>query len=192
MSTTLRRQAAVGLRVLLLFTVLCGIAFPLLARGVSRIPGLSHRAGGPVVAGGGSSPVGMVPVVTDTVADPFFHARPAASSVEVATASAGPAAPHRTDPVAERRTEIAEREGVDPAVVPADAVTTAPSGLDPHVSLGYANLQVARVARVTGLPVADVCRMVDESTSGRLLGALGERVVNTTTLNLAVSAARSP
>ena len=94
------------------------------------------------------------------------------------------------DAVHQRRALIAAREGVAPEAVPADAVTASASGLDPDISPEYAALQVGRVARVTGLPVAQVQDLVAAASSGRTLGFLGEPTVNVTELNLAVTAAR--
>ena len=74
--------------------------------------------------------------------------------------------------------------------MPADAVTASGSGVDPHISPAYADLQVARVARVTGLPEAQVRELVAAATDGRVLGFLGEPGVNVTRLNLAIAGAR--
>jgi potassium-transporting ATPase KdpC subunit len=68
--------------------------------------------------------------------------------------------------------------------VPADAVTASGSGLDPDISPAYADLQAARVARARGLPVDRVMQLVEDHTSGRLLGFLGEPAVNVVQLNL--------
>lgn len=203
MFTTLRRQTAVGLRLLLVMTVLCGIAYPLAIWGVSRIPGLSARAEGSVLPGGaGSSLIGIDPVAADPAADPYFHTRPAANTVQD-DAVLGPADTTTSGgsnrggfdeellaAVQERRALIAAREGVVPEAVPADAVTASASGLDPHISPEYATLQVARVARVSGLPVPEIERLVAEHRSGRTLGVLGEPRVNVPELNLAVRDAR--
>jgi K+-transporting ATPase ATPase C chain len=147
----------------------------------------------------GSSLIGIDPVATDPAADPFFHTRPSASAKDVL----GPGDPSTSggsnqggfstkllDQVEQRRAAIAAREGVAPGTVPADAVTASASGVDPDISPAYADLQVSRVSRVTGLPEAQVRALVAEATSGRVLGFLGDPGVNVTRLNLAVAAAR--
>ncbi|ANY08220.1 potassium-transporting ATPase subunit C [Pseudonocardia sp. HH130630-07] len=202
MLTTLRRQTAVGLRLLLVLTVLCGITYPLAIWGVSRIPGLSTGAEGSVLPGGaGSAVIGIDPVAADPAADPYFHTRPAANTAEddavlgpADTSTSGGSNKGGFDDelvaaVQQRRDLIAAREGVPPAEVPADAVTASASGLDPDISPAYARLQVARVARVTGLPEAEIGRFVAEHTAGRTLGILGEPRVNVGELNLAVRTA---
>jgi potassium-transporting ATPase KdpC subunit len=202
MLTMLWRQAATGLRLLLVFTVLCGVAYPLAVYGVAHLPGLAARAEGSVLTTPDGTPVGspligVDPVAADPAADPYFHTRPAASADDVLgpadTTTSGGSNKGGFDAdllaaVHQRRALIAEREGVDPARVPPDAVTASASGLDPHISPEYAALQAPRVARVTGLPEAQVTALVAEATDGRLLGYLGERGVNVTELNLAVRA----
>ena len=201
MLTTLRRQAGTGLRLLIVFTIVCGLVYPLAVWGVSRIPGLAGTAEGSLVGTAGSSVIGIDPVPADPAADPYFHTRPAASADDVlgpadTTTSGGSNkaadSADLLDAVSQRRALIAQREGVAPEAVPADAVTASASGLDPGISPAYAALQAARVARVTGLPVAQVRALVADATSGRPLGFLGEPTVNVTELNLAIRHAVSP
>ncbi len=203
MLTMLARQTAAGLRVLLVLTVLLGIAYPLAVWGVAHLPGLSDKAEGSVItvdgSAVGSSLIGVDPVPADAAADPYFHTRPSASAEDVL----GPGDPSVSggsnkagdstdllDAVTQRRELIAAREGVAAELVPPDAVTASGSGVDPHISPAYAELQVARVARVTGLSEDRVRALVAEHTAGRFLGILGEPGVNVTELNLAVQAAR--
>ncbi|MFC5994457.1 potassium-transporting ATPase subunit C [Pseudonocardia hispaniensis] len=206
MFSLLTRQTVAAVRVLLVLTVLLGIGYPLTVWGVSHLPGLRDKAEGSLLAAPdgtptGSALIGIDPVAPDPAADPFFHTRPSASAT-------GPLGPGDTatsagsnkggfdigllDTVTQRRELIAAREGVEPARVPADAVTASASGLDPHISPAYAQLQVPRVARVNGLSEMAVTRLVVAKTDGRPLGFLGEPGVNVTELNLAVAAAREP
>jgi K+-transporting ATPase ATPase C chain len=101
----------------------------------------------------------------------------------------GPEAPALIKAIKQRKAEIAEREGVPESAVPPDAVTASGSGLDPDISVAYAELQVPRVARATGLSEAAVRQLVDEHTAGRTWGVLGEPHVNVLELDIAVQQA---
>ena len=200
MISLLLRQGGAALRMLLAATVVLGLVYPLAVWGVSRLPGLHGPAEGSVLAGdSGSALIGIDPVPADPAADPYFHTRPSASAEDVL----GPGDPSTSGgsnqggfsekllgQVEQRRAAIAAREGVAPEAVPADAVTASASGIDPHISPAYAELQVARVAGVTGLPAEQVRALVADATEGRALGFLGEPAVNVTRLNLAVATAR--
>jgi potassium-transporting ATPase KdpC subunit len=190
---SLAKQALAGLRILLVMTVLTGILYPLGVWVVSRIPGLQANAEGSVVQVDGttvgSDLVGIDPVAKDPNNDPWFHSRPSAAA-DSATSGGSNKGGFDEDLVAtikERKDTIAKREGVDPAQVPADAVTASGSGLDPDISPAYADLQIARVARVNGLSEAEVRALVEKYTDGQLLGAPG---VNVLELNVAVQAAK--
>ncbi|MFI6032143.1 potassium-transporting ATPase subunit C [Amycolatopsis magusensis] len=179
-------QAAAGLRVLLVMTVLLGVAYPLGVWAVSRIPGLQANAEGSIVMRDGqavgSELIGIDPVAADPAADPWFHTRPSATG-DPSTSGGSNKSGFNEDLVAEvgeRQAAIAAREGVAPAAVPADAVTASASGVDPSISVAYAELQVPRVARNTGVPPDRVAELVREHTTGVLPG------VNVLQLNLAV------
>ena len=194
------KQVWAGLLVLLALTVVLGVIYPAAVWGVSRISSGSAE-GSPVTdAAGcvvGSAWVGVDPQVAEGQQDPFFHNRVVGSvSDEDPFATGDPAAalPSNQGPssevlagfVIERRAAIAAREGVDPASVPVDAVTGSGSGIDPHISPAYAELQVARVAANNGISEDKVRDLVAEHTDGRQLGFLGVERVNVLELNLAL------
>jgi K+-transporting ATPase ATPase C chain len=201
MLTLLTRQAGAALRMLVVATVALGLVYPLAVWGVTHVPGLASQAEGSIVLGADGAPVGSTligidPVPADPANDPYFHTRPSASAEDVL----GPGDPSTSGgsnkggfsddllaAVEQRRTAIAQREGVSPDRVPADAVTASASGVDPHISLAYAELQVPRVARVTGLGEERVRELVAASTDHAVLGIFGADGVNVTELNLAVA-----
>lgn len=189
MIRTLLRQTATGAKVLLVATLLLGVGYPLAVWGVSRLPGLHERAeGSPLVVDGrvvGSALIGVDPVATGP--DPFFHTRPSATGPD-STGGSNLSAfnPEQLRAQQQRRAAVAAREGVAPQRVPDDALTASASGVDPGISPAYAELQVPRVARATGLPEPRLRAMIAEVTGG---GLLAERTVAVPELNAAVARA---
>ncbi|GAA2018084.1 potassium-transporting ATPase subunit KdpC [Pseudokineococcus marinus] len=192
------RLAGACLRLLLALTLLLGVAYPgavLLAGRLvpERADGSPVRVDGAVV---GSALLGQaVPDGPD--GDAWFHPRPSAAGdgydpLASGASNLGPSSPELLALVEERRTAVAAREGVDPAAVPPDAVTSSGSGLDPHVSPEYAALQVPRVARERGLAEAEVRALVEGASRGRALGFVGEPVVDVLALNVALEDAAGP
>jgi K+-transporting ATPase ATPase C chain len=212
----LPRQTWAGVRILLVLTVVTGIVYPLAVWAVSRTPGLEARAEGSIVTdqGGavGSGLIGTNPIDPNAKADPtddrYFHTRPSEQASDfsftdrtklglgpVDPSSSGASNKAQNDDVlfaqiAARRAFIARREGVSPAQVPPDAVTASASGLDPAISPAYAYLQAARVARVNGLPDAQVLRIVTAAIVPPPLHVLGDPTVDVLTVNIAVAAAQ--
>ncbi|MBM4600394.1 potassium-transporting ATPase subunit C [Rhodococcus hoagii] len=193
------KQVWAGLLVLLALTAVLGCCIrPPCGRGAHRLGvrgGLSGpRRRGCVV---GSRWVGVDPQVPAGEPDPFFHNRVVGSVADEDPFAPGdPAAalPGNQGPSSEvlagfveaRRAAVAEREGVASHDVPVDAVTGSGSGIDPHISPAYAQLQVPRVAAVTGLGEDRVRELVAEHTEGRQLGFLGAERVNVLELNVAL------
>lgn len=198
------RQSLAGLRVLLVMTVLVGVAYPLLVTGFAAVAAPWQSAGSLVTETGerttepadavGSAIIGQV--VEDAGADDLFLPRPSAAGdgydmLSTYGSNYGPESPDLITSITEAKAEVAEREGVAESQVPPDAVTASGSGLDPDISQAYAALQVPRVAAATGLAEDDVRRLVAEETSGRTFGVLGEPHVNVLLLNIAVQRAVS-
>jgi potassium-transporting ATPase KdpC subunit len=190
------RQHLAALRALLVFTVVCGIAYPLVMVGLAQA-GLPHQANGSLVtyhgrvvgssllcqefttARGAPLPQYFQPRPSDTTG---YGCNPLASGgSNLATTSKILA---RT--IEARRQQVAKFNGVSPASVPPDAVTASAAGLDPHISPAYAYLQVDRVARARHLSPATVRALVTSHVQGRNLGFLGEPRVNVLELNLAL------
>jgi K+-transporting ATPase ATPase C chain len=196
----LGRHSLVGLRALVVMTLLMGLAYPLAITGVAQTA-FDWRASGSLVRADGTrttsydDAVGSALVGQAAAGPEWFHPRPSAAGdgwdpLATGGSNLGPQNPDLVATIEERRAAVAEEEGVDPADVPVDALTASASGLDPHVSPAYAALQVARVARENGLAEAQVRALVAEHTHGRTLGFLGEPRVDVLALNTAVAGLR--
>jgi potassium-transporting ATPase KdpC subunit len=183
------RQSWAGLKVLLAFTVVLGLAYPLVVTGISQV--LFHgRANGSLIERDGEV-VGSSLIGQTFEGAEWFHSRPSAAGdgydpLATGGSNLGPESEELLALVEERRAAVAEEDVVEPADVPADALTASASGLDPHISPAYAHQQVDRVAEERGLGADEVRRLVDDHVRGRGLGFLGGERVNVLELNLAL------
>ncbi|MBF4764427.1 potassium-transporting ATPase subunit KdpC [Nocardioides islandensis] len=181
-----------GLRILLVMTVLLGLAYPLVLTGFAQVA-VPGRADGSIVERDGK-PVGSSLIGQSFADDPsYFQSRPSAAGdgydpLASSASNLGPESPDLLQLIADRRAAAAELDGTAPADVAPDALTASASGLDPHISPEYAAQQVARVARERGLSEDVVRRLVEQHTTERTLGFLGEPRVNVLELNLALDA----
>jgi potassium-transporting ATPase KdpC subunit len=202
-----RRQLFPALMMLVVFTVITGLAYPLAVTGIAQ--GLfGDKADGSLVRNADGEVVGSSLIGQNFTEPGYFHPRPSAAgdgydSSASSGSNRGPTNPkflvgEEDDPatddadetfdgVEQRAAAFREENGLaDDAEVPVDAVTASASGLDPHISVANARLQAERVADERGMPVEDVLALVDDHTSGRDLGFLGEKGVNVLELNLAL------
>ena len=189
MLTDFTRQSLAALRLLLVLTVILGVGYPAAVWGVGQAFG-DRAAGQPVSVDG--QVVGSRLIGQNFDGDQWFHSRPSANDYDTlasAPSNLGPLNPDLIASIEERRAAIAAAEAVDPSEVPADAVTASGSGLDPHISPAYAELQAAASPRSTGSTLAEVEELIEENTQGRFLGFHGEPGVNVLELNVAVQAA---
>ena len=179
-----------ALVMLLLLTVVTGIAYPLVVTGIANAAFPDKAAGSLIVQN--DKPLG-----SSLIGQPFadakhFWSRASATSPYPYNASAssgsnqGPLNPALTDAVTARVKVLRDADPGNTAPVPAELVTASASGLDPHISPAAAEYQVARVAKARGLDAQKVRTLVTQVTEERQLGFLGEPRVNVLRLNLAL------
>jgi K+-transporting ATPase ATPase C chain len=183
-------QLRPAVMVLVLLTLVTGVAYPLVVTGIAQAVFPFQARGSLVVKDGkvvGSALIGQ------PFDDPkYFWSRPSATSpfADNAGASAGSnLSPTNPDLIRAVQGRVDALRAADPgntAAVPVDLVTASGSGLDPHISPAAALYQVSRVARVRKLDPAAVRQLVERYTEGRTLGFLGEPRVNVLVLNLAL------
>jgi len=175
---------------LVLAIVCCGL-YPLIIFGLGQALFRDKANGSLIVAQDGT--VKGSKLLGQGFTDPkYFHPRPSAAGKGYDAAGSsgsnlGPTSQKLADAVKDRVGTYRAENGLssdDP--VPADAVTASGSGLDPHISLRNAELQIARVAKVRGIPSDRVSALVKQHTEGPDLGILGDSGVNVVRLNLAL------
>jgi K+-transporting ATPase ATPase C chain len=181
-----------SLRLFLALTVLLGLAYPLAVWAIGRVA-FREKADGSLLrkeeGGGRAAPVGSALIGQSFLSKKFFHGRPSAAGdtgygpTQSGGTNLGPTSQKLADSVKDAVAAVRSDEGVTGSV-PADAVTSSGSGLDPHISPEYARLQIPRVARETGIPAADLEALVARVVEGRFLGLYGESRVNVLALNL--------
>lgn len=202
----MRRQLLPALTMVLVFTVVTGLIYPLVITGVAQ--GLFNaQANGSLLERDGQV-VGSR-LIGQTFTEPgYFHARFSDSGYDGTLSvgsNLGPTNdklligqaddPNTTDVdesydgIEQRAAAYREVNGLaENTPIPVDAVTGSSSSLDPHISVANARLQAPRVAEARGVPVDQVLELVDDHTDGRGLGFLGEPGVNVLELNLALDA----
>jgi K+-transporting ATPase ATPase C chain len=190
----MRRQLVPAVVAVLVFTVLCGILYPLVVTGIGQMA-FRHRANGSLIERDGVV-VGSE-LLGQNFSDPrYFWPRPSAAGASgydgtsSGGSNLGPTNQAYLDTVAERIAAYREANGLPGSTpVPVDAVTASGSGLDPDISVANARLQLDRVARARGVGAEQVAALLDANTSSQALGFLGERGVDVLELNLALDAA---
>jgi potassium-transporting ATPase KdpC subunit len=194
------RQIRPAIVLIVLMTVLTGLAYPLFMTGLAQVLFPSQAAGSLIEKDG--KVVGSALIGQNFTDAKYFHGRPSATtdtdpndSTKTVPApynagnsggsNAGPTSKALIERV-QGDVEILKKE--NPGQVPVDLVTTSASGLDPHITPAAAEFQVARVAAARHLPEDRVRALVAEATQDRFLGILGEERVNVLQLNLALDA----
>lgn len=176
---------------LVLAIVCCGL-YPLIVFAISQAF-FYEKANGSLILDKDGAVRGSKLLAQGFTADKYFHPRPsAAGNGYDATSSGGsnlgPTSQKLTDAIKDRVDAYRKENGLnEKEPVPADAVTASGSGLDPHISMRNAELQIPRVARARGLNEKKLHELIEQNTDGRDLGLLGDPGVNVLSLNRALA-----
>jgi K+-transporting ATPase ATPase C chain len=179
-----------SLRMLVLLTLLTGVAYPLLTWGIAQLV-FPSAANGSLIEQNGKA-VGSA-LIGQPFDDPkYFWSRPSATSPYPYNGAAssgsnlGARSPALADAVAARIKALRDADPGNGAPVPADLVTASASGLDPHISVAAAQYQLARVAKLRGVSNESLQALVNQNTQPPAFFVLGEPRVNVLLLNLAL------
>jgi potassium-transporting ATPase KdpC subunit len=197
------RQHIAGLRLLLVFTVLTGIIYPVVMTGLAQVF-FRNQADGSLVSyhgrvvgssllcqefvypNGNPMPQYFQPRPSDAIPSPAPKDDYGCDPTYSSASNLGPNNPVLIKEIKQRQEQIAKFDHVKISQIPADAVTTSGSGLDPDISPQNADIQVDRVAAARHVSPAQIMALVRQYTQGRTLGFLGEPRVDVLNLNIAL------
>jgi len=177
--------------VTIIFTIICCCIYPLVVFGLGQLI-FPHQANGSLIVSKDGTVLGSELLGQNFTSDKYFHPRPSAAGtgydgISSGGTNLGPTSQKLSDSVKAAVAQYRKENSLpDDAVVPADAVTSSASGLDPHISVENAKIQIARVAKARNLDPAAVQVLMSEYTDKPWLGLLGDAGVNVLKLNLAL------
>ncbi len=182
------KQLKISILSLIVFTILTGLIYPLAMTGIAQIL-FPHKANGSL-ATVNNKVVGSELIEQSFTKPEYFHGRPSAANFDATNSNATNFGPTNQKLISQidstARAVRAENNLPPDAPVPVDLVTSSASGLDPHISLDAALLQVPRVAKSRSLQDDVVTDLVQKYTEKPLLGLFGDPVVNVLKLNMAL------
>ena len=176
-------------------TLIAGIAYPIVVTAIGQAV-FPYQANGSIIEKDGK-PVGSELIGQQFDAPGYFWGRLSATTPNPYNAqnsggsNLGPTNPALADEVKGRILALHAADPTNTAPIPVDLVTSSGSGLDPDISPAAAAYQASRVAKARGLTLDQVYRTIEQNTSGRQLGVLGEPRVNVLRLNLALDRIQS-
>lgn len=176
------KNIIISIRAFIVFSILLGLVYPLTITGIAQVAFPQKANGSLIIENGqviGSSLIGQKFDKPE-----YFNSRPSAVDYNAAGSGAsnlGPSSKKLAEQVKERITNLGQNKHLPP-----DAVLTSASGLDPHISIENAKLQVKRVAKIRNIPEPKVQKLIEENTDHELLGIWGQEGVNVLKLNIAL------
>jgi K+-transporting ATPase ATPase C chain len=184
------KQLKPAILITILFTVLTGILYPLAVTGIAQLA-FPHQANGSI-ATVGEKEIGSTLIAQNFTKPEYFHPRPSAASdkgydpTSSSASNLGPTNPALADRLKKDAAAFRKDNPDYTGPIPADAITTSGSGLDPDISPANAMAQASRVAKARKISQEQIGQLIAAQTLGRQFGILGEARVNVLELNLAL------
>lgn len=179
------KEITTAIKAFIIFSILLGLIYPLAITGVAQVA-FPKKANGSLIKINeqivGSSLIGQKFDKPE-----YFYSRPSAFDYNASGSGASNFGPSSKKFIEQVKTRIGKRkEETGNRLIPADAVLASASGLDPHISLENAQLQIPRIAKIRNMPETEIKELVNENTDRNFIGIWGQDGVNVLKLNIAL------
>lgn len=177
------KETITAIKAFIVFSILLGLVYPLAITGIAQAT-MKNKANGSLIVENGQV-VGSSLIGQKFDKPQYFNSRPSAVDYNAANSGAsnlGPSSKKLIEQVKERVGNWKLETGN--SNVPADAVLTSASGLDPHISLKNAKFQIPRIAKIRNISESEIEKLVTKNTNGNLVGIWGQKGVNVLKLNI--------
>ena len=182
------KKILVSIRVYIIFTVLLGLIYPFVVTVIAQVI-LPYQANGSIMING-DKVVGSKLIGQNFSNPEYFHSRPSANNYDAVNSGGtnlGPSSKKLIDTTADKIANVRQENGLSSDTkIPSDMVLSSASGLDPHISVQSALLQVNRISKIRGITVKDLKKMINNNTDSDFVGIWGCSGVNVLKLNIAV------
>ena len=182
------KKILVSIRVYIIFTVLLGLIYPFVVTVIAQVI-LPYQANGSIMING-DKVVGSKLIGQNFSNPEYFHSRPSANNYDAVNSGGtnlGPSSKKLIDTTADKIANVRQENGLSSDTkIPSDMVLSSASGLDPHISVQSALLQVNRISKIRGITVKDLKKMINNNTDPDFIGIWGCSGVNVLKLNLAI------
>jgi len=175
---------------LIITTVISGILYPSIVTGIGQLAWRDKSNGSLIKKG--DEIIGSELIAQPFLKPEYFWPRPSASNFSAVPSGAsnlGPTSAVLAQQIADRRRDLAKANNIKESEIPMDLLTASASGLDPHISLEAAKIQINRIVEARGLNgegKAKIEKLINEQLENRQLGILGQKRLNVLMLNLAL------
>ena len=179
------KQIITSIKVFIVFSILLGLVYPLAITGIAQAT-MKDKANGSLIKIDGKV-VGSSLIGQKFDKPEYFNSRPSAVDYNASGSGASNFGPSSAKLMAQVKERVNGKRKTVNGFVPADAVLSSASGLDPHISLENAQLQIPRIAKIRSLSETEIKKIISENTDHDFIGIWGQEGVNVLKLNIALN-----
>lgn len=178
------KNIVISIKAFIIFSILLGLIYPLAITGIAQVV-FPQKANGSLIVKNGKV-IGSKLIGQNFYEPKYFYPRPSAVNYNASASGASNLGPTSKKLMKQVEERIAKNKMQNSKNIPSDAILTSASGLDPHISIKNAKLQIPRVSKIRNIPEAEIKKLINQCTDHDFIGIWGQRGVNVLRLNIAL------